>query len=160
MCYVPSGRRRRPPNFHHLQLALLLVYKSLFGRNALHLSFHLTIDAMLPYLVGWRNAPRMFTAIPRRRIIPRDIARRMKGDISRRGVKAVAVVRKVVVLVLVSLEAGVLRQQALDGGGKEGGGAGVNTVPAIGEPFSASHLQEVTRHSIQIFPQIQLAMKT
>ena len=96
----------------------------------------------------------MFTAIPRRGIIPRDIARRMKGDISRCGVKAVAVVRKVVVVVLllVSLEAGVLRQQALDGGGQEGGGTGVHTVPTIGEPFSAPHLQEVMGHSFQIFP--------
>jgi hypothetical protein len=77
----------------------------------------------------------------------------MKGDIRRCGVKAVAVVvvRKVI-LVLVSLEAGVLRQQALDGGGQEGGGTGVHTVSAIGDPFSAPHLQEVTRHSIQIFP--------
>jgi hypothetical protein len=97
----------------------------------------------------------MFTAIPRRGIIPRyicDIARRMKGDICRRGVKAVTVVRKVIVLVLVSLEAGVFRQQALDGWGQEGGGTGVHTVPAIGDPFSASHLQEVNRHSFLIFP--------
>ncbi len=94
----------------------------------------------------------MLAAIPRRRIIPRDIARRMKGDIRRCGVKAVAVVRKVVFVLLVSLEAGVLRQQALDGGGQEGGGTGVHTVPTIGEPFSAPHLQEVMGHSFQIFP--------
>ena len=111
--------------------------------------YHLATDVMLPHLVGWRNAPGMFTAIPRHRIIPRyiqDIKRRMTGDISRRGVKAVAIVRKVVFVVvffvLVSVEAGVLRQQALDGGRQEEGGTGVHTVPAIGESFSAHHLQE------------------